>query len=297
VPEEMKVPALRKPKTRPRSSRRLLALLFLFFVTVLAILFFQSSLSKISSIKIEGNELLSSEAIGQASGLSVGDHFFSVSARAVESKVAAMKMVESVQVAKHFPGVITITVKEYPKVAFQMGDGGKLQAVLADGSAVTLRSGVVPDKPILTDWSDSDPMKAKLCKTLSQIPPGLLSDISEIRPDPSDGFPDKIKMYTRSQFIVTTTVTLLPEKIAYLQTYIDNLHENNISGGIITMLLADSHTPLEQASGNPNAGKSGSQDKTNKPDKPAPTQPQKDNAKTGVKETPKSGGKDASRNS
>jgi cell division protein FtsQ len=264
------MPVLREPTRRSRSNRKLLALLFLFFMTVLVILFFQSSLSKITSIEIKGNEVLATDAIGQAAGIKVGDHFFGTNGSAVEKRVAAMKMVQSAHVTKRFPGVVTIEVTEYPKVAFQIGSEGKLQAVLADGSAVELqKEGAVPDRPILTGWRDDDPIRTKLCQTLEKIPPALLADISEIQPDPTSGFEDKIKMYTRSQFIVETTVTFLPDKIDRLQAIVDNLHENNVNGGVITMLLTDSHAPLDTAADS-------AKDSAKENDKSAQKQPAKD---------------------
>jgi cell division protein FtsQ len=239
------MPVLREPKRRSRSNRKLLALLFLFFMTVLIILFFQSSLSKISTIDIRGNEYIATDTIAKASGVSVGDHFFGRSGTSIERSVATLHMVQSAHVTKRFPGHITIEVQEYPKVAFQIGDDGVLQAVLADGSAATLQNtGTVPDKPLLTGWQASDPLRVKLCQTLAKIPAALFSDISEIRPDPSAGFDDKIKMYTRSQYIVQTTITLLPDKIERLSSIVDNLRENNEAGGVITMLLTDSYAPL-----------------------------------------------------
>ncbi|WP_231571049.1 cell division protein FtsQ/DivIB [Gordoniibacillus kamchatkensis] len=257
MPDDRVMPVLREPKRRSRSNRKLLALLFLFFMTVLLILFFQSSLSKITAIDVRGNEFLSAEAIGQASGLRVGDHFFAHSGASIEKNVASLHMVQSVHVTKRFPGLVTIEVKEFPKVAFQLGEGGKLEAVLADGSSAPLqKEGAVPDKPLLTGWKEGDPLRLKLCKTLGQIPAALLSDISEIKPDPTTGFEDKIRMYTRSQFIVETTIGFLPDKIERLPSIVDNLHENNVNGGVITMLLTDSHAPLgtdDAASGNKDA--------------------------------------------
>lgn len=271
------MPVLREPKRRSRSNRKLLVLLFLFFMTVLVILFFQSSLSKISTIEIKGNEVLATQAIGQAAGIQVGDHFFGTSESSVEKRVAAMKMVQSAHVTKRFPGVVTIEVKEFPKVAFQLVEGGKLQAVLADGSAVPLqKAGAVPDKPILSGWRDDDPLKAKLCQTLGQITPALLTDISEIQPDPTSGFEDKIKMYTRSQFIVETTISFLPDKIERLQAIVDNLHENNVNGGVITMLLTDSHAPLDGTA----AGTKDSGGETQKPPAKDAKQDTKQDAKT-----------------
>ncbi|WNR46445.1 cell division protein FtsQ/DivIB [Paenibacillus roseipurpureus] len=245
--EDQKVPALQPvPKPRSRTNRKLLVLLLLFFMTVLIILFFQSSLSKISQVEIEGNELLAPDTVGQASQLKVGDRFFAVSSSTIGNRIAALPMVKHVEVKKSFPGVIRIHVEEYPKVAFQVDAQGKKYAILADASFIALPAGssIPLDMPILSGWNDQDPNKLALCKALDTIPKSALSDISEIKPDPSESYPDKIKLYTRSQYEVFTTISYLPDKIDNLPGYIASLQENHIMSGAITMLEAEYHTPF-----------------------------------------------------
>jgi cell division protein FtsQ len=289
LPDDMKMPAIPAPKPKVRSNRKLLIFLFAFFITVLVVLFFQSSLSRISAINIQGNELVASEEIGQAAQIAVGDRFFAITESTLEKRVAALKMIESAQVTKHFPGMITIQVKEFPRVAFQMNEQGQLEAVLADGASVVVHgSGVILDKPILTGWTENDPNRTELCKTLGELPTGALSDISEIKPEPSDSYPDKIKMYTRSQFVVYTTISYLPSKIENLASYIANMQENNISTGIITMLEVDNHAPFDPST--PIAGeqqaKGSKQEKTEKKAASAPS-PSPDTKKTTPKESVK----------
>jgi cell division protein FtsQ len=104
----------------------------------------------------------------------------------------------------------------------------------------------VLDKPILTGWSGSEQLKIKLCQILQSVPASSLTDISEIKPDPSESYPDKIKIYTRSQFEVVTTVGYLQDKLKYLDSYIANLKENKIKTGQLKLLEADTHAPFEQ---------------------------------------------------
>ncbi|WP_409341238.1 cell division protein FtsQ/DivIB [Paenibacillus sp. MBLB4367] len=239
---EPKVPAMKPERKKRRGSRALLILLILFFVTVLVILFFRSPISKISEITISGNELVSADTIGQASAVAVGNHYFATSTGAVEKRVGKLPMIESVKVSKSFPGHLSIVVKEYARAAFQFKEDGTLQALLVDGSATTVPlSGIPFDKPILSGWRDEDPWKQKLLQTLAEIPSALLSDLSEIKPDPSDSYEDKIKIYTRSHFVVTTTVTYLPEKLPFLGAMINQLKDQNqnAGSGVIKLLEQD----------------------------------------------------------
>ncbi|GGI43317.1 hypothetical protein GCM10008018_01460 [Paenibacillus marchantiophytorum] len=288
--EDRKVPALPAvPKPRARTNRKLLIFLFLFFITILVILFFQSSLSRISTIDIQGNELMASDAIGQASQVAVGDRFFAVSSTTIQQRIAKLPMIKTAEVKKHFPGVIRITVQEFPKVAFQIGTEGRKQAVLADGAVVELAAGssVPLDMPILTGWTDGDPNKAALCKVLGEIPESALSDISEIKPDPSESYPDKIKLYTRSQFEVYTTIAYLPEKIDNLPAYIASLQEDHITSGVIKMLEVEYHVPFEPNEESKSEKEAGANSKAaaNSPSSSADTG--KDAGKTGAKATPK----------
>jgi cell division protein FtsQ len=252
LPKDQKVPHLPISPNRRRSNRKLLAFLFVFFITVLVILFFQSSLSRISDVQIEGNVLITKDAVGQASAIHVGDRFFATSAKTIEDRVKGLKMVKSSSVTKHFPGVVHILVQEYPQIAFQITTEGKKQAVLADGSVIDLSTGDFSlDRPILTGWADNDPNKTNLCKVLGDLSVTALSDISEIIPDPSVAYPDKIKIYTRSQYEVYTTIAYLPDKIETLPALIADLKENNKTNGIINMLEVDSHAPFETSENAP----------------------------------------------
>ncbi|WP_274651850.1 cell division protein FtsQ/DivIB [Paenibacillus humicola] len=237
-----KVPVLREPVRKRRSGKKLLAVLLLLFIVILSVMFFHSSISKISSVDVEGEQVLSVESIKQAAGVKAGDAFFGISASAIERRVKTLKPVESVEVVKTFPGKIGITVREFPVVAFELSKKGELSAVLSNGVDVPATANLVADKPVLTGWQDNDPVKAQLAKQLAAIPPESLADFSEIIPDPSKSYPDRIKIYTRTRFEVITAASLLPSKIAML-----NGVTQQQEPGIVTLLLADKWAPFNNA--------------------------------------------------
>jgi cell division protein FtsQ len=236
---------MRPEKKQSRSSRRLLILLLFFFFVVLFILFFQSSISRIAEIKVQGNELASSEEIEQASGLMVGGHFFGFRSDVVLERIEAIPAVQTARMIKKFPGLIIIEVDEHPRVAFQYNTSGQLEAVLANGYAVPLPSGVIVDKPVLTGWENDNEWRSKLCQTLVAIPESKLSFLSEIRPSSSTSYPDKIKIYTRSHFEVYTTVTYLPDKMEILYALIDEMKQKGVQSGVFELLEVDVHRSFE----------------------------------------------------
>lgn len=244
--QKVKLPAIREKRVRRSGNRKLLTLLIVFFIIILVILFFNSSFSKIEVIEIQGQHYLSEEEIGQALVIKPDDQFFSVGTKTLEQRIQELEIIESVKITKTFPGHILIVVNEYSEVAYQITPEGKQEAILANGSEVLVDDQeALFDKPILTGWQTNDPVKIKLSQILATIPQALLDDISEIKPEPSESYPDKIKLYTRSYFEVITTVEYLPDKISYLDEIIAELKQRNIKSGVLTLLLADTHAPFE----------------------------------------------------
>ncbi|WP_106768303.1 cell division protein FtsQ/DivIB [Paenibacillus faecalis] len=235
------IPALKEHKPRPKTGRKIIFILMLLFLALLVVIFFRSPVSKVTEIHITGNTFDTDKQLMEKSELSIGMQYFNVDAEKVKERLIAIGTIESAEVDKQFPGIINIAVVEHPTVAYELAQDGSLQAILASGTSVPVSaSGIPVDKPILTQWDPEDPNKVKLSEVLADIPNSMTSDISEILPSPTPSFPDRIKMYTRSKFEVITAVSLLSDKVEYLNQVIEMEQP-----GVITMLEADSYVPFE----------------------------------------------------
>ncbi|GGA20896.1 cell division protein FtsQ/DivIB [Paenibacillus physcomitrellae] len=233
------IPVLKNPKPKKNTSRKVVLLLIILFIVLLSVLFFRSSLSKISEIDFRGSTYSTNEELLKQSGLQVGESFFGTSAGTIIKRISKIPSVQNVTVDKRFPGVVDITIKEYPSVAYELSNDGKLTAYLSNGSKVLVKQGTSLEKPMLTGWEKDQVNLLKLCSTLAKMPNDLTSDFSEILPSPTLSFADRIKLYTRSGFEVLTTVSLLPEKAEYLNDIIETQQP-----GLITMLEADTYVPF-----------------------------------------------------
>ncbi|MBW7473645.1 FtsQ-type POTRA domain-containing protein [Paenibacillus oenotherae] len=233
-----KVPVLREPvRKKRRGGRKLLIVIIVLFIVILCVLFFNSSISKVSTVTVEGQRYLTVSEVQGAAGIVPGDAYFGTSAATIEERVKSLKPIEKVEVIKSFPGSIRIVVQEYPTVAYELSDKGELTAILASGISVAAGSSdLVVDKPILSGWKADDPLKTELSKQLSNIPAALLSDFSEIIPFPSKAFPDRIRIYTRTRFEIITAASLLPDKISTLNAVIETQEP-----GLLTLLIADTY--------------------------------------------------------
>ncbi|WP_338555680.1 FtsQ-type POTRA domain-containing protein [Paenibacillus sp. KS-LC4] len=231
------MPVLKKPVGKRKGNRKLLSVLVLLFVILLSVLFFNSSISKISEIHIEGTAYTTAAEIGQAAAISVGDAFFGTTSATIEEAVKAIPTINNVTVDKAFPGKVTITVEEYPVVAFELFSDGHLTALLANGSELpAANEELLVNKPVLSGWKQGDAYRVKLAEQLGKIPAKQLSDLSEIMPYPSKAYPDRIKIYTRTKFEVVTAISLLSEKIETMNAVIETQEP-----GKITLLLADTY--------------------------------------------------------
>lgn len=228
------------------ANKKLLFLIFLFFIIIFVIVFFNSSLSKVSSVDIEGNRFLTDEQVLGASEVEQGDSFFSLDDSRIKQRVRQLELASAVEVKKRFPGRITISVKEYPHVAFEWVNG-RLHAVLANGSHVAISDQPKElDKPILTGWTSYETLKKSLCQELSAIPKEFTADISEITPSPTEAYADRILFYSRSSYEVITTIGKLAEKLSYFHKIVEKLQQDDIMTGRIIMLEADLHQPFEE---------------------------------------------------
>lgn len=236
-----RIPALKRDKpSLPASgrARKLLAILIALLAIALIVLFFRSSLSKYSDIRVSGTDVLTAEEVIAAAGVLAGDSFFRPGRAKLAERVKLLKPIESVTITKKFPGVLIIEVREYPEVAVRLDADGTQSRILSNGLVLPGQAGRVPDKPILSGWATDDPNWAALCALLGELPAHMLDDLSEIRPDPSLSYPDRIKLFTRSRFEVLTTVGKLPDRIAYLADIVQNREP-----GKVMMLDTDTYMP------------------------------------------------------
>ncbi|MFD2672311.1 cell division protein FtsQ/DivIB [Marinicrinis sediminis] len=239
------IPAMKKQKRPRKKSRRLLALIFCFFVILLAVLFFRSSFSQITSIEVTGNRWLSHEQILAQSGITVGESYFMLNEQKLRDNLTQRKEIENVKTEKSFPGKLVIHVEEHDAVAYEGSPDGELTILLANGAWISAADRVQLDKPLLTGWEDQTEGKKKLARVLAEIPPRQLMDISEIRPLPAtSSYEDKILLYTRSQFEVVTTIDYLKDKIDVLEGIIEELRKQGTRTGEITLLEAIIHRPF-----------------------------------------------------
>lgn len=244
---KQQIPALRGEKTKKKSNKMVVILVMSFFLILFVILFLKSPLNKVSAIQVEGNELLTEQEIMKQSAVALGAPFLSLSPAKIEANLAEIDLVKEAEVTKRFPGLVMIRVVEFERVAFQEDGQGKLRPVLADGSLLTSKNGpFVFDRPILTGWAASGMDTENLSIELAKLSPAELMAISEIKPNPSKSYPDKITLFMRDGYEVQTTVSFLEKKMKLYDVFVAELKKDNLPLGYIYMLETDYFEPYKQ---------------------------------------------------
>jgi cell division protein FtsQ len=238
-----RIPRLPQPRVKKNRGKKVIFLLLVFFVVVFIVLFFRSPISKIDSIDIIGYQYVELEQIGQALNVKVGDSFFSTTRGTLEKRVQKLPNIEQVTIVKSFPGRVRVKIKEFNEVAYLIGQDGKMNIVLANGNIVAQQKGKsLKLMPVLTGWEQKVDQQKKLSAQLKGIPQTLLADISQIKPDATASYPNRIRLYTRSQFEVITTIDYLKDKLEVMRAIISKRDP-----GEIILLEADSYRSYESA--------------------------------------------------
>ncbi|WP_139489951.1 cell division protein FtsQ/DivIB [Brevibacillus dissolubilis] len=213
-----RIPQVKQVQPKKRGNKKLLSLILLFFLTVLGIVFFRSPYSKVSEIQIYGNQIYSKEEILQASGLYEGMQFLNIWDNSIRENLAVLPGIERAQVTRDFPGIVRLEIKEYQRVAYVAKSTGEMQPLLEDGKLLTLPKNrqIVVDRPIIRNWSSKEQLNlATLAHALGELPPTMLSQISDLSLNPSAFDKERVILYMRDGNEVESTVHLLKDKLPW----------------------------------------------------------------------------------
>ncbi len=232
---EERIPKL-KIQRKQRSNRRLIFYLSFFFLLLLSVVYFQSPLSNVKEIKVNGNRYVSDEKIIKVSGLNDKTSFWNINKDFIEKELTSLVEIKEVSIDRKFPNILQITVKEYSRVAYLVTDG-KYYPILETGKILTEENSkkrFPTDAPLLMGWKKNDEL-AEMAAEISKLPESLIQRISEIYYTPVKDDPLRITLYMNDGFVVSSTIRHFSAKIASYSALIKELDPKN--KGIIHMRI------------------------------------------------------------
>lgn len=218
---EERIPTL-KERRKKRTNRRFLILIVIFFLTLLTLLYFQSPFSHIKNITVKGNHLNSKEYYIKHSGLSIGDSLWEFKSSRVERLIKQQKMVKQVTIKRKWLNNVSISIKEYDKVAY-LRENNQYNLVLSNGAVLHLNQ--LPanlNMPILVGFEDEKTRK-KMIQQLNQMDDELTSLISQVNAIPSKSNPYNIQLFMNDGFEVRASIPTLASKLKYYPSIVSQI--------------------------------------------------------------------------
>lgn len=224
---EDRIPTL-KARRRRRTNKKFSILLFLFISTILIVLYFQSTYSKIQTIKVDGASLVSQDKYKEQSSLEIGDSMWSFREKNIVDIVEQNDWVESVKVKRKGLTGIHIEIDEYNRVAFEE-NGNKLDIILENGSYLHTEGQVLPiDGPLFTGFKD-EKVRKRMIKELNKLDKEVLHTISQINYTPTENDALSIQMYMNDGNEVKAIIPSFAEKMNFYPSIVSQL-EPDVKG-------------------------------------------------------------------
>ncbi len=239
---EDRIPKLQQQR-KQKTNRRLISFLSIFFLLILLVIYFQSPLSKVGSITVEGNIHVDSKEIIDLSAITTSSGFWNINTKNVQQSIEGHLQIKQATVEKKFPNHIVLVVKEYESMAY-LEDKGAYMPILENGQVLKERTVNVPaDAPVLINWKDED-IKLMMDE-LKKLSPSIFNSISEIHHAPDKTDPWLVHLYMNDGYEVIASVRTFSKKMNTYSKIVSQLEED--SQGIIHFEVGtyfESYTPL-----------------------------------------------------
>lgn len=240
-----KVPRLRVVNRKKIKNRRLLFLLFLFFMSLLLILFVRTSFGNIS-VLVKGNHWVSSEEITRNMEIEPGSLLFFIKTEELEKGIrSSFPLIKTIAIQKKYPSTLEVSITEKNVVAYLQKEGTSYP-VFEDGAILTSRSLTEPlgDKPRLNSWTDYK-LLPTFIKEFNQLKPEVKSLISEIVYKKDGTHPDSLVLYMKEGFEVRTTIAGFAKKMDMYPSYVKSLKQDGKNSGIIYLFEVKYFEPYQ----------------------------------------------------
>ena len=205
---EDRIPKL-KQQRRQKTNRRIIFYLTIFFILIMAVVYFESPLSNVRTIDISGNDYIDQAEILSQSGVTTKSKIWDIDEKQVAEHLEKLPMVKKAVIESHFPSSVTIDIKEYKRVAF-VEKNGHYYPVLSSGKMMDdiSEKSLPTSAPILTGYSEGKTM-TKLVKQLTKLEGPIVNQISEITPSSQTDGSDTIQLYMTDGNLVLASLDAL----------------------------------------------------------------------------------------
>lgn len=242
---EERIPSMRD-KRRKKTNKKFLFMLTVFIFALLAVLYFQSSLSKVEKITVSGAVLQQPEFYKEQSGLVKDKSIWGFNTGEIEKSLEKVIGVQKVSVSRKWFRNVEIAITEWKTVAY-MEDEGQYSLLLENGETFP-NNMLLPDadSPVLNKFKSSK-LRKRMTKQLLKMDPEVFHSISEIIFTGDKLDTDSITIYMDDGFEVRAFISTFAEKMSYYPDITAQL--NDYEKGVIDMEVGTFFTPFSKVYG------------------------------------------------
>lgn len=246
---EERIPAMRERRRR-KTNRKFIVVVAIFVIALLMILYFQSPLSRINKVIINGGSLYESSFYKEESQLIEDSSLWGFSRKDVVSALEEIEGVQNVSVSRKWMRDVEIDIKEWKTIAY-VEDRGQYSLLLENGALFTPKLAFLEGEAPILNGFDNDKKRKKITAQLIKMDKDLYPLLSEIILMGTKEDPEKITVYMDDGFEVRAIISTFAESMAYYPEITAQLH--GLEKGVIDMEVGTYFTPFSDIY-NPNKG-------------------------------------------
>jgi cell division protein FtsQ len=219
---EERIPKLKQHRKK-KANRRLTFLLSLFLLLILAVVYFQSSLSQVKDIVITGNHLVSNDTVLNKITIEKGASVWSIDRSQTKQELEKIPEISSAEVKLKLPNTIKIVVEEFAKAAYLINETN-FYPILENGDLLESRDlNTLPtDAPILIGFQEDQVLK-DMVSELENIPSEIKNSISEIVLEPKKTDPYHVSLFMNDGYEVSASIRTFSEKMVHYPSIVSQL--------------------------------------------------------------------------
>ncbi|MBS4207709.1 FtsQ-type POTRA domain-containing protein [Bacillus sp. FJAT-50079] len=227
---EDRIPTIKEHRKR-KANQRLIFLLTMFFLLIMCVVYFQSPLSKVKKIAIEGNEKIAAEKILEVTELTEGLNLWKINKKSLEKQLEVIEAIQTAKVSIRFPNIVQIEIKEYKTIGYLLQENTFIP-ILENGVILTNdgQYGLSGNAPILSGFKEDDVLR-EMADELQKLPSEIVNIISEIHYAPKETDKYHIYLFTNDGYEVNATIPTFSVKMKNYPSMISQL-DPNIKGVI-----------------------------------------------------------------
>ncbi|KHF40776.1 cell division protein FtsQ/DivIB [Halalkalibacter okhensis] len=208
-----RIPSL-KEQRKQRANRRLLFFLSFFFLLLLLMVYFQSPLSHVRNVVVEGNHFVSDEELINLSQITTGTSMWNLEKEEVIERIVEHVVIRDAQIERRLPSTVSIAVEEHARIGYLYRED-KYFPILETGQYLEElpRQEFPSDAPLLIGFTQGEELE-ELSAELQKVPSQLIERISEIVYEPTESDSLSIILFMTDGIEVHTSIRNFSEYVA-----------------------------------------------------------------------------------